>query len=624
MNKWVRAGSAVAAAHCFFVSAQAEKKPNFIFLLADDQAVNTLGCNGNDVIKTPNLDRMARDGINFTNAFVTTSICVVSRASILTGQYMRTHGIRDFNLPLSDDQMAHTYPGVLRRNGYFTGFTGKWGIAAEQFNYDMHADEFDFWRGQNEQDKYWLHGREGTHQNVRMSDDADDFLALAKESGKPFCLSISYKAPHGPWDQCEPEIFESINQSKMPVPETFTEEAWNAEPAFVQEGINGVQAQIARAFKFGPEPTVSHHQRLMAQYYALIQGMDASIGRIRRSLKKYGFDDNTVLIFFSDNGYHIHEHGLHGKWLMYEPSIRVPCVVYDPRLPQSARGQVRDEVVLNIDLAPTMLSLAGEEIPDRMQGEDLSPLLRGEHPEWRQEMFYEHTYTEAWPRELPKSIGVRTDEWKYIRYISERPVAEQLFNLKNDPHELNNLVASPEARAVLERLRRRTDEYREAIPDNRPDYQEYVDEYIVRKTGRIIATNPVQFHDVESLGQTFKAETDHLTGVELMLPTWGKGEGPCDVKAELVQDGQVLKTLTIDREEIENTRRQRLMFNVPVEQGGTLYLRLIPTGPVPKASMAWWAYEDHLYPDGCGFVNDRPRPYCHEMTMIFRQSVGKN
>jgi arylsulfatase A-like enzyme len=623
MSRWFQVAGAVAAAS-FSFSAQAEKKPNFIFLLADDQAFNALGCNGNHAIKTPHIDRMARDGVNFTNAFVTTSICVVSRASILTGQYMRTHGIRDFNLPLSDDQMAHTYPGVLRRNGYFTGFTGKWGIAAEIFNYDMHADQFDFWRGQNEQDQYWKDGRDGTHQNVRMSDDADDFLALAKESGKPFCLSISYKAPHGPWDQCEPDIFESINQSGMPVPETFTEEAWNSEPPFIQEGINGNQAQIARAFKFGPNPTDSHHQRLMAQYYALIQGMDASIGRIRRSLKKYGFDDNTVLIFFSDNGYHIHEHGLHGKWLMYEPSIRVPCVVYDPRLPQTVRGQVRDEVVLNIDLAPTMLSLAGVKSPDRMQGADVSPLLRGEKPEWRQELFYEHTYTEAWPRELPKSIGVRTEEWKYIRYVSERPVVEQLFNLQSDPHELKNLAASPEHRQVLEHLRKRTDAYRKEIPDNRPDYQEYADEYIVRKTGRIIATNPVQFSGVQSLGQTFKAETGHLTCVELMLPTWGKGEGPCDVKAELEQDGRLLKTVMIDKEDIENTRIQRLTFDVPVEKGNTLYLRLIPTGSVPKSTLAWWAYEEHLYRDGCGFADDMPRPYSHEMTMVFKQSVCKN
>ena len=617
MNSVCRVAGVVAATH-FFSFAQAKEKPNIVFLLVDDQSFNTLGCNGNTIIKTPNLDRLARDGVNFSNAFVTTPICVVSRASILTGQYMRTHGIRDFNKPFTPEQMAATYPVLLRKNGYFTGFTGKWGVGAELYNYDLYKDEFDFWRGRVEQDEYWKDGKSGTHQNVRMSDDADDFLKEAKASGKPFCLSISFKAPHGPWDEYEPDIFASIRPTDMPVPETFTKEAWDAQPDFIKNSIGSLQAAVARDFKFNKK-SLAHHQRLLAMYYALIQGVDASVGRIQASLEKYGFDDNTVIIYTSDNGYFLHEKGLTGKWLLYEQSIRVPMLIYDPRMPPSARGQVRRESVLNVDIAPTILSLAGVDVPKTMQGEDLSPALCNEPMKDRGEIFFEHTYSESGDRTIPKSIGVRTGEWKYVLYISERPPYEQLFNLKKDVQELNNLAQSPEYKEDLCRLRERCEVMRAELKDNYPDYQEYQEEYTVIRTGLVKADRSVQFTNVKSLGQTFKAETGYLTCCEIMMPTWGKGQGPCDVKAELLQNDKVLRTLLIAKDDIENTRVHRLMFETPVEQGGTLYLRLSPTGTVPNARMAWWAYEKATYQDGTAFVNDQPQTYSHEITLVFRK-----
>lgn len=621
MMKKLFLGMVAIGAACVAGYAEPDRaRPNFVFMLSDDHRWDALGCNGNAVIKTPHLDRMARDGVNFRNSFVVSPICVVSRATILTGQYMRTHGIRDFNRPFSPEQMAMTYPSILRRNGYFTGFTGKWGVGAEHYNYDLYKNEFDFWRGRNEQDEYWLEGKNGPHQNVRMASDADDFFAQAKRSGKPFCLSISYKAPHGPWDECEPEIFDSIRLQEMPVPETFNQAAWNAQPDFVKRGINGVQAQVARDVKFN-KGTNEHHQRLVAQYYALIQGMDASVGRIRESLRKHGFDGNTVLVFTGDNGHFLHEKGLYGKWLLYEQSIRVPLVVYDPRLPESARGQIRDEPVVNVDIAPTLLSQAGVAVPAQMQGSDLSPLLRGERPDWRRDVFFEHTYSETGNRTIPKSIGVRNDRWKYIRYISETPAYEQLFDLEKDPDELNNLAQSPECREVLDKLRARCDVLRGEIQDNYPDHQEYPDKYRVRVTGTEKADNPVQFANVESLGQSFRAETDYLVCCELMMPTWGRGEGPCDVKAELLQGGKVLKTLLIAKDDIENTRVHRLMFETSVRRGAELVLRLAATGPVAPQRMAWWAYAESPYPLGTALLDGQPRPYDHELRMVFRHTA---
>ncbi|MCF7818379.1 MAG: sulfatase [Kiritimatiellales bacterium] len=596
----------------------ASQRPNIVFMLTDDQRWDTLGCNGNPAIKTPNLDAMAKDGVNFQNSFVVSPICCVSRATVLTGQYMRTHGIRDFNKPFTPEQMAQTYPCVLRRDGYFTGFTGKWGVGAETYNYDLYKDEFDFWRGQVDQDEYWLDGKNGRHQNVRMSDDADDFFAQAKKSGKPFCLSISFKAPHGPWDECQPEILETIRDEDMPVPALFNQAAWDAQPDFIKRSIGANEARDARDFKFN-KGTNEHHQHLVAQYYALIQGMDASVGRIRESLKKYGFDENTVVIFTGDNGYFLHEKGLIGKWLPYEQSLRVPLVVYDPRLPASARGQVLAEDVLNVDIAPTILSLAGAAVPKQMEGTDLSPLLRGEHPDWRKDFFFEHTYSETGKRTIPKSVGVRVGHWKYIRYISETPPYEQLFDLKRDADELNNLAGNAEYGKVLKILSDRCDFWRGSLVDNYPDYQEYQDEYLVCVTGTEKANNPVQFANVKSLGQTFLAETDHLTCCELLMPTWGRGEGPCDVKAELLQDGKVLRTLTIAKGDIENTRIQRLMFDTPVKKGDELYLRLTADGPVPPSRMAWWAYGTPVYEKGTAFVNDEPKNYSHELKMVFKK-----
>jgi len=609
-------GAIALGAAC--TAVRAAEQPNFIFMLTDDQRWDTLGCNGNPAIKTPNLDSMAKDGVNFKNSFVTTPICCTSRATILTGQYMRTHGIRDFSKPFTPEQMAMTYPCVLRRSGYFTGFTGKWGVGAEKYNYDMYKGEFDFWRGQVDQDEYWKDGKNGTHQNVRMSSDADDFLKAAKESGKPFCLSISFKAPHGAWDECEPDIFATIRPKDMPIPSTFTKEAWEAQPEFTKKGINGLQAQVARDFMFDKK-TNTHHQRLVAQYYALIQGVDASVGRIRESLKKYGFDENTVLIFTGDNGHFLHEKGLYGKWLMYEQSIRVPLVIYNPQLPPSARGQVREEDVLNVDIAPTILSLAGVKVPEQMEGSDLSPLLRGETPDWRKEVFFEHTYSEAGNRTIPKSLCVRNEQWKYIRYISENPPYEQLFNMQKDPDELKNLAQSPENKEVLETLQARCNTMRSEVKDSYPDYEEYQDEYIVRTTGKATATKPLSFAGVKSLGQTFLAETDFLTCCEVMLPTWGRGEGSCDIKAELLQDNKVLSKVMIVKEDIENTRTQRLMFEVPVEKGKTLCLRLSPTETVPAGQMAWWAYEKIYDPNGSALVDGKPQNYAHEMRMIFKK-----
>jgi arylsulfatase A-like enzyme len=193
------------------------------------------------------------------------------------------------------------------------------------------------------------------------------------------------------------------------------------------------------------------------KYYRSISTVDAAVGKLRRLLEEEGVADSTIILFASDNGHFLGEHGFWGKWLPYEGSIRVPFLVFDPRLPAQRRGVQREEMVLNIDWAPTVLALADCSIPGGMQGKDLTPLLRGERPAWRSDWFYEHTWT-AEGRIAP-SEAVRSMEWKYVRYPGESPVVEQLFNLKADPDETTNRISDKECATIADKMRQQLKAY---------------------------------------------------------------------------------------------------------------------------------------------------------------------
>lgn len=426
-------------------------RPNIIFMLTDDQRFDDLGCMGNKIIQTPNLDSLAAGGVIFNNAFVTTAICCSSRASILTGQHMRRHGIYDFATPLSSEAMDHSYPVLLRKAGYRTGFLGKMAIGSpskELRHLSLPADKFDVWFGfpQMINFRQVVDGKE-RFLTTLLAEKAVEFLR-SNPAQQPFCLSISFKTPHGPWNFFDPHAPNPYANVEIPPPGTYTREAYAAQPAFLRESLNGT----------GPWPQNPRKRFLdnARTCYRLITGMDAAVGRIMASLEELGLDDNTVVIFTSDHSTLRGTHGLFGKWIMYEESIRAPLIVRDPRLPTALRGTRRDQMVLNIDFAPTLLALAGVSVPSRMQGCDFRPLLRGESIPWRSEWFYEHTYNTRPPRRpIAKSEGVRTERWKYIRYIEHDPPYEQLFDLQNDPGEEKNLVQSAKHAGVLADMRAR-------------------------------------------------------------------------------------------------------------------------------------------------------------------------
>jgi arylsulfatase A-like enzyme len=441
------------AAPCADHPSQPAARPNFIFFLTDDQPYRGLGCTGDKVLKTPNIDRLAQQGVLFERAFVTTSICCCSRASIYTGQHMRRHGIEDFEKPLSAAQWQQTFPALLRQAGYRTAFLGKFAIGAPKASAELSlpANRFDLWYGfpQSIAFKQEENGKPRYLTTV-MTEKAIDFLRTTRPD-QPFCLIMALKEPHGPLDYFDPEFPDAYANAVIPPPENLTRTSFAALPEFVRTSL-GASPQWFQ--------NPASYQAYMRKIYAYISRADHAVGQVLAALAACGLDQNTVVIHTSDNGSFEGAHALSGKWLMYEESIRVPLIIRDPRLPEGTRGR-RTQMALNIDLAPTILAMAGVAIPAGMQGADLQPVLRDPAARGREDWYYEHVYNTSPPRRpIPKCEGVRTERWKYIRYTEPKPPLEQLFDLAADPHEEHDLARDPDQAPTLARLRARCDELR--------------------------------------------------------------------------------------------------------------------------------------------------------------------
>lgn len=437
--------------------SRAAQPPNILFLLADDQRWDSLGCMGNPLVKTPNLDALARRGTLFTNHAVTTAICMSSRATIMTGLHTRNHGVVDFNRQYTRQQLDNIYPVRLRRAGYRTGFIGKWGLDKQP----LPSTEFDYWRGFPGQGQYFPKGEPGPHLTDIMADQALEFLEAGEQS-KPFCLSVSFKAPHVQDNDSRqflpaPQDVDAYAGVTFPYPKTFDTRFTSALPESVHRSENrrrwGVRFSTPELF-----------QRSVRNYYALITGIDRAAGRMIESLRRRGQLDNTIIVYTSDNGFYLGEHGLAGKWLMHEESIRVPLLAAGPGI---ASGRRVDAMSLNIDIAPTLLDLAGVPAVPSMQGRSLLPFLRGENPKWRTEWFYEHVFAaQGW---ISPTDGVRSGNWKYVRYPKESPVFEELYDTASDPLEQRNLARDPQHSATLNRLRKRREIWSAALDSWSPN-----------------------------------------------------------------------------------------------------------------------------------------------------------
>lgn len=428
-----------------------EKPLNILILYADDWRDDTLGVAGNPVVQTPHLDKLAGEGVRFTDSFVTTSICGVSRASFFTGQWMSRHGCRNFKA--WQTPWEETFPGLLRENGYYLGHAGKW------HNGEIPEEQFDFSRAYH--GRHWYRGEGGRqiHVTRRNEQDALEFLRQ-RPRDQPFALTVAFFAPHAEDSHPlqflpQPESLSLYEDVTIPVPPNATQESWERLPDLFTEDNEG---RHRWRWRFD---TPQKYQSMMKNYYRLVTEVDATCGRILKELEEQGVLDETLVIFTTDNGYYHAEHGLADKWYPHEESIRVPLIIRDPRMPRDGVGRTRAEMVLNVDLAPTILAAAGINPPETMQGRDLAPLYLGaEQPDWRTEFFYEHPTLQS-ADFIPASEALVRKDWKYF-YWPEQDV-EQLFHLKTDPHEEKDLVDDPGHAGKLAEMRARFKELKAAV-----------------------------------------------------------------------------------------------------------------------------------------------------------------
>lgn len=429
----------------------AADRPNIIVLVTDDQRSDSLGCAGTPLLQTPNLDQLAEQGVRFENAFVTTSICAVSRASIMLGQYQSRHGIDDFQTSLSPEQREASYFGRLKAAGYYLGFIGKWGVGKPS------RDLFDFDRGFPGQGRYFDPKRPNLpHLTIRMGNQAIQFLDECPDD-RPFCLSISFKASHVqdgdketpfPFEPDLGHLYEDAHIPPYPL----------SDPAFFRSLQPFMQSNEARTRWQVRFDTPDKYQRNVKAHYRLISGVDRVVGRIRRKLEELGEADNTVILFTADNGFFLGDRGWAGKWFPHEASIRVPLIVYDPRVESEQGGKLLRQLALNIDLAPTILDYARLSPSEGMQGRSLKPLVEGERPDdWRTDFYYEHSYR---PDIIPPSEAIRTERYKYARYPGQD--FEEFYDLQADPVEANNLIDLPQLQGKIAEMKARLEDLRAA------------------------------------------------------------------------------------------------------------------------------------------------------------------
>ncbi len=424
--------------------SQDRKRMNIVVLFADDWRHDTLGCAGNPVVKTPNLDILAAQGVRFTHNYVTTSICGVSRATLFTGQWMSRHGNKAFEA--FDTPWSETYPGLLRANGYHVGHIGKW------HNGKFPADHFDFARSYA--GTHWMKEKDGTeiHVTRKNENDALEFLK-SKPSNKPFCLTLAFFATHAedghPKQYLpQPESMPLYEGVTVPVPKTASDEYFRKLPPFIANEKN--EGRNRWHWRFD---TPERYQEYMKNYYRLASEVDATCGKVIAELKSQGLYENTLVVFTTDNGYFHAEHGLADKWYPHQESIRVPLIVHDPRATARNLGKTLDQMTLNVDLAPTILAAANITAPAKMQGRDIASLYLSEKPPvWRQEYFYEHATIKN-IEFIPSSEALVRKDWKYFFWPDFKQ--EQLFDLRSDPLEVNDLVSDPQHSAVLNEMRTR-------------------------------------------------------------------------------------------------------------------------------------------------------------------------
>jgi len=482
---------------------QAQKRPNIIYIMSDDHASKAISAYDPSLIHTPNIDRLAEDGIRFTNANVTNSLCAPSRAVMLTGKYSNLNGLRDNRDTFNGDQ--NSWVKMLQKVGYFTSIIGKWHLKTV-------PQGFDYWdiligQGHYYNPRFIENGDTSQVQGYvtdLIMDKALDKLK-SRDTSKPFAMLIHNKAPHRNWmpDSAHMDLFDNRN---IPLPETFfddyktrsaaaKEQDMRVQDMFLSHdlklqpqyfdkdtGTGGAPANFdpVRAWKNIYSRLTPHQQKIwdahydsvgqsfqqrdlkglalaywkyeryMKDYLRCIASVDDNIGRLLDYLDQSGLAKNTIVVYTSDQGFFLGEHGWFDKRFMYEPSLKTPLIV---RYPQEIKaGTVSDKLVMNLDFAPTFVDEAGLSVPDEMQGHSLRPIFDGKADNWRKGMYYHYyEYPYGWHK-VKKHYGIKTERYKLIHFYNDID-AWELYDLKNDPQEMNNLYSIPAYKHIADSLK---------------------------------------------------------------------------------------------------------------------------------------------------------------------------
>ncbi|HEY2931010.1 MAG TPA: sulfatase [Acidobacteriota bacterium] len=427
-------------------------RPNIIYIMSDDHAAHALSCYGSRINKTPNLDRIANDGMRFTRCFVTNSICTPSRAAILTGKYSHLNGVPVFN---RFDGNQPTLSKYLQQAGYHTGIVGKWHLFSDPTG-------FDYWNILPGQGKY--HDPELIEMGVKktipgyatdiITDLALDFLKN-RPRDKPFFLMYHHKAPHRPW-QPDAKHAGMYEESDIPEPATFNDDYRTRSSAATEATMRIDRDLTPSDLKQDPPAGLAgealkkwKYQRYIKDYLRCVASVDDNVGRLLDYLEQSGLKENTIVVYTSDQGFFLGDHNWFDKRFMYEESLRMPLLVRYPG--RIKAGVVNNEMVLNLDFAPTFLEYAGLPVPADMQGRSMVPLLSGKTPrDWRKSMYYRYYHYPQDHRVQPH-YGIRTERYKLIYF--NKINQWELFDLKKDPHELNSVYASPDYARTLAKLK---------------------------------------------------------------------------------------------------------------------------------------------------------------------------
>lgn len=500
--------------------------PNVIYILGDDHRAEQLGSSGHPILQTPHLDELAREGVQFTNAFCTSPACTPSRTCHYTGQWERKHGI-NFNSgsSLAPEAWVQSFPMRLKEAGYYLGWVGKNHVPAggSKRGYDSGYFEevFDYWYGNHGHSGFYPKEQCGggeIYRNARLDtqvevfeegvmnflDPQREFLESCnnplpeRQKDQPFCLCVTFNLPHSygagnmqmrPTDD---DLYITRYRERfdeVPLPKTYI--PWDkATPRIPREVYDGA---YITSYDYVRKPRSLRERRI--REYQTITGIDRFLGNLRGRLEELGLAENTIIVFSTDHGIHHGEHGLGGKCFLYEEDIRIPLIILDPRKKGAEITHEREEYVVVPDLAPTILDLCGVNVPDSMQGTSLRPLLQGQTGPWRTEIFTEQLMD---IQNYPRSESIRTEDWKYIRYFArtedpeqaghkfrgtlddyrtcltstltdEKPVYEELFCLRDDSGETTNLAGHNTHAGQLDALRGRLTELaREAKGDDAP------------------------------------------------------------------------------------------------------------------------------------------------------------